>query len=195
MPRHERVRCGSTSCLGPLRLYARGGHLQAGGLSPLSFAYFSLRPAKKVGAAPHRGDANRPIRNQGKANAVSTNQQTGAAGKKATTTTNEHQTGAHPCLTAVQPPHKTLTHRPCTAMAHTLLQKPPPYCRTRRQPPDNHPATTASTHHRSQNMTQPSLRPARRAWLAALLLVASPRPDQPPPPTPTRSTTSPKPAC
>jgi general secretion pathway protein K len=26
--------------------------------------------AKKVGAAPHRGEANRPITNQGKANAV-----------------------------------------------------------------------------------------------------------------------------
>src|ERR1700744_5310339 len=29
-------------------------------LKPLSFAYFSLRLQRKVGAAPHRGNANRP---------------------------------------------------------------------------------------------------------------------------------------
>jgi hypothetical protein len=38
-------------------------------VSPLSFAYFSLRRQRKVGAAPHRGNANKPISNQGKANA------------------------------------------------------------------------------------------------------------------------------
>jgi general secretion pathway protein K len=55
---------------GPLRKSVSGGHLQAGGLSPLSFAYFSLRRQRKVGAAPHRGNANKPIRKQGEANAV-----------------------------------------------------------------------------------------------------------------------------
>jgi general secretion pathway protein K len=55
---------------GPLRGRVRGGHLQAGGVSPLSFAYFSLRRQRKVGAAPHRGDANKPTRKQGKANTV-----------------------------------------------------------------------------------------------------------------------------
>jgi hypothetical protein len=55
---------------GPLRKCASGGHLNAGGLSPLSFAYFSLRRQRKVGAAPHRGSANKPIRKQGKANAI-----------------------------------------------------------------------------------------------------------------------------
>ncbi|CAG4925989.1 hypothetical protein R69919_05363 [Paraburkholderia gardini] len=34
----------------------------------LSFAYFSLARQRKVGAAPHRGNANRPTRIQGKAN-------------------------------------------------------------------------------------------------------------------------------
>ncbi|CAG4911008.1 type II secretion system minor pseudopilin GspK [Paraburkholderia saeva] len=34
----------------------------------LSFAYFSLARQRKVGAAPHRGNANRPMRIQGKAN-------------------------------------------------------------------------------------------------------------------------------
>jgi hypothetical protein len=35
-------------------------------LSPLSLLTF-FAAAKKVSAAPHRGNANRPIRNQGKA--------------------------------------------------------------------------------------------------------------------------------
>jgi hypothetical protein len=47
-----------------------GRHLKAGGLSPLSFAYFSLRRQRKVGAAPHRGNTNKPIRKQGKANTI-----------------------------------------------------------------------------------------------------------------------------
>ncbi|MFL9996783.1 hypothetical protein PQR34_36970 [Paraburkholderia sediminicola] len=42
------------------------------GFEPLSLAYFSLRRQREVGAAPHRGNANRPLRNQGKANAVGT---------------------------------------------------------------------------------------------------------------------------
>ncbi|WP_211705000.1 hypothetical protein, partial [Paraburkholderia domus] len=42
--------------------------------SPLDFQYgcFSLQQQREVGAAPHRGNANRPLRNQGKANAVGT---------------------------------------------------------------------------------------------------------------------------
>jgi general secretion pathway protein K len=36
-------------------------------LSPLSLLTF-FAAAKKVSAAPHRGEANRPIRQQGKAN-------------------------------------------------------------------------------------------------------------------------------
>jgi hypothetical protein len=81
-PSTERVaRSGADECLvtdecgagdqivrGPLCCCASGGHLQAGGLSPLSFAYFSLRRQRKVGAAPHRGNANKPITKQGKAN-------------------------------------------------------------------------------------------------------------------------------
>jgi hypothetical protein len=37
--------------------------------SPLSLPTF-FAAAKKVGAAPHRGEANRPLRMQGEANAV-----------------------------------------------------------------------------------------------------------------------------
>src|ERR1700739_1741678 len=40
------------------------------GCSPLSLLTFFATAAKKVGAAPHRGEANRPIRMQGKANTV-----------------------------------------------------------------------------------------------------------------------------
>src|SRR6185369_7705589 len=32
---------------------------------PLSFAYFSLRRQRKVGAAPHRGNASKPITSRG----------------------------------------------------------------------------------------------------------------------------------
>src|ERR1700733_13632504 len=50
------------------------------GFEPLSFAYFSLRRQRKVGAPPHRGNANRPARKQGKANAVGRkNPQSGVA--------------------------------------------------------------------------------------------------------------------
>jgi hypothetical protein len=67
-----------------------GGHLKAGGLSPLSFAYFSLRRQRKVGAAPHRGDANRPITKQGKANAAGKqHEKANAVGKQPNRTTNK----------------------------------------------------------------------------------------------------------
>jgi general secretion pathway protein K len=54
---------------GPLRGVLRGGHLQAGGVSPLSLLTF-FAAAKKVSAAPHRGEANGPKAKQGKTNAV-----------------------------------------------------------------------------------------------------------------------------
>ncbi|MFP3187245.1 MAG: hypothetical protein RXS25_41845, partial [Paraburkholderia sp.] len=58
--------------LGPFPVADRDGSLRASGCSPLSFAYFSLRRQRKVGAAPHRGNANRPITKQGKANTPGT---------------------------------------------------------------------------------------------------------------------------
>ncbi|MFP3274289.1 MAG: hypothetical protein RXR52_25745, partial [Paraburkholderia sp.] len=65
------------------------GSLRAGGCSPLSFAYFSLRRQRKVGAAPHRGNANKPITQQGKANTTRTpTKHQAAAGK--TTQHSEH---------------------------------------------------------------------------------------------------------
>ena len=49
---------------------------------PLSLAYFSLRRQREVGAAPHRGNANRPITIQGKANAAGIQPNKRRAGKK-----------------------------------------------------------------------------------------------------------------
>ncbi|RKE25674.1 hypothetical protein B0G76_7227 [Paraburkholderia sp. BL23I1N1] len=50
---------------------------------PLSFAYFSLRrQAKKSRCPPHRGNANRPIRKQGKANTTSEQPKSAEQAKK-----------------------------------------------------------------------------------------------------------------
>ena len=54
----------------PLPSPSRGGRLQAGGVKPLSLLPF-FAAAKKGSAAPHRGNANRPQRFQGKAKAPS----------------------------------------------------------------------------------------------------------------------------
>src|SRR5579863_6374050 len=52
--------------------------------SPLDFQYgcFSLRRQRKVGAPPHRGNANRPLTKQGKAKARRTRPNAAAKGKK-----------------------------------------------------------------------------------------------------------------
>ena len=51
---------------GPLWDSLGGGHLQLAVRSPLSLLTF-FAAAKKVSAAPHRGNANRPLTIQGKA--------------------------------------------------------------------------------------------------------------------------------
>ncbi|MFM0175944.1 hypothetical protein, partial [Paraburkholderia sediminicola] len=65
---------------------------------PLSFAYFSLRPAKKSSAAPHRGNANKPLTNQGKANTAS-NQTKRRTGRKKPPITLALQKQPQPALT------------------------------------------------------------------------------------------------
>src|ERR1700722_6548667 len=67
---HWRVWCRGRSRIGPFPVEDRDGSLRAGGCSPLSLPTFFAAAAKKVGAAPHRGEPNRPLRMQGKANAV-----------------------------------------------------------------------------------------------------------------------------
>ena len=58
--------CESTDSRCTTTATARGTRL-AGGSSRFLLPIFSLRRQRKVGAAPHRGNANRPIRNQGEA--------------------------------------------------------------------------------------------------------------------------------
>src|SRR5579864_3051582 len=67
-PLRERhfMRCHSRSATHPERTRFRR----------LSFAYFSLARQRKVGAAPHRGNANRPKANQGKAKKTAQNKKT-----------------------------------------------------------------------------------------------------------------------
>src|SRR5262245_36511891 len=66
------VDCGlSTECEGRCataqRTYAVAVSWQAPEVQKrLSFAYFSLPLQRKVGAAPHRGDANKPMRIRGR---------------------------------------------------------------------------------------------------------------------------------
>ncbi len=61
------VECAKTGLVfGPLRHHKRCVHLSTSGVSPLSLLTF-FAAAKKVSAAPHRGNANRPLRMQGKA--------------------------------------------------------------------------------------------------------------------------------
>ena len=66
----------------PLPPPSQETRLRTSGVKPLSFAYFSLRQAKKSRCPPHRGNANKPIRKQGKANAVGTQNNTNIKGKK-----------------------------------------------------------------------------------------------------------------
>src|ERR1700761_4735178 len=62
----------------PLPPPSRGTHLSISGVKRLSLPTF-FAAAKKVGAAPHRGNANRPQRIQGKANKKSQKTQNGVA--------------------------------------------------------------------------------------------------------------------
>ena len=66
---------------GPLWLDVSGGHLQASGVSPLSFAYFSLRPAKKSRCRPAQGQRRQTKKNARKGQPPKNNDQNqGAAG-------------------------------------------------------------------------------------------------------------------
>jgi len=63
---------GVGNCAWPERCRMKDGDVggpwvitRAGGVSPLSFAYFSLRRQRKVGAAPHRGNAGKPDTRRG----------------------------------------------------------------------------------------------------------------------------------
>src|SRR5579864_2689577 len=77
-PLSQAVLCEGWSGVGPRSIPLRGRHFmgchspsvthrEETSLRRLSFAYFSLARQRKVGAAPHRGDANKPKAKQGKA--------------------------------------------------------------------------------------------------------------------------------
>ena len=92
------------------RLHDRGGHLRAGGCSPLSLLTF-FAAAEKVSAAPHRGEANRPITKQGKANTARTQPKTNLirpitiqrkANTPRTTTKNQGAAGKRPPACAAE---------------------------------------------------------------------------------------------
>jgi hypothetical protein len=72
--------CGARArCVrGPLRCDVSGGHLRAGGVSPLSFAYFSLRPAKKSRCRPAQGQRKQTNKNARKGQHRENNRQTKA---------------------------------------------------------------------------------------------------------------------
>src|SRR5579864_921256 len=84
-PLSQAVLCDGRSGVGPMSHPLRGRHFM-GCHSPsathrektsfrrLSFAYFSLARQRKVGAAPHRGNANKPKAKQGKASTQANHQ-------------------------------------------------------------------------------------------------------------------------
>ncbi|MBC8739433.1 hypothetical protein F6X40_22085 [Paraburkholderia sp. UCT31] len=76
----------------PLPAVDKGTRLRVSGLKLSSLPTF-FAAAKKVGAAPHRGNANRPTRNQGKANALRT-QKKRAKAKKHNNKTEPRAAGA-----------------------------------------------------------------------------------------------------
>ena len=68
---HE-SRCAGPISTEPLHPPSQGTRLKISGVKPLSFAYFSLRQAKKSRCPPHRGNTNKPISKQEKAKAART---------------------------------------------------------------------------------------------------------------------------
>src|ERR1700689_4953282 len=60
--------CGGTDSRCTTTVAVRGTRLAGASSRFLCLSFFAA--AKKVSAAPHRGNANRPLRNQGKANAA-----------------------------------------------------------------------------------------------------------------------------
>ena len=64
----------------PLPLADHGAHLAGASSRFLCLSFFAA--AKKVSAAPHRGNANRPLTNQGKAKAPSTQTKSATQAKK-----------------------------------------------------------------------------------------------------------------
>ena len=110
--------------------------------SPLSFAYFSLRRQRKVGAAPHRGNANRPLTKQGKAKAART-PTSGRAGKKPPTLVRRRR--SRPMTKPVQHSSRIIIS-PATSLSDSLR-----HILTRHSPPNRHAYGKNINHHQMQD--------------------------------------------
>src|SRR5579864_2958273 len=86
-PLSRALLCEGRSGVGPMSNPLRGRHFMGGhsrsathrertSFRRLSFAYFSLARQRKVGAAPHRGDANKPKAKQGTATTAANKRKT-----------------------------------------------------------------------------------------------------------------------
>ena len=110
--------------------------------SPLSFAYFSLRRQRKVGAAPHRGNANRPLTKQGKAKAART-PTSGRAGKKPPTLVRRRR--SRPMTKPVQHSSRIIIS-PATSLSDSLR-----HILSRHGTPNGDTNSKNINHHKMQN--------------------------------------------
>ena len=110
--------------------------------SPLSFAYFSLRRQRKVGAAPHRGNANRPLTKQGKAKAART-PTSGRTGKKPPTLVRRRR--SRPMTKPVQHSSRIIIS-PATSLSDSLR-----HILTRHGTPNGDTNSKNINHHKMQN--------------------------------------------
>jgi len=99
----------------------------AGGSSRFLLPTFLCGRQRKVGAAPHRGDANKPLRNQGKANAAGIRTNKRRAGNKPI---KERPT---PQAHRQQAPRRQKKIQPLTPSSKTAKPKPHATRHARRQ--------------------------------------------------------------
>src|ERR1700742_1939177 len=87
--------CENTDSRCTTTVAVRGTRLRASGLSRfLCLAFFAA--AKKVSAAPHRGDANKSLRKQGKAHTAGTQKPSAPQAKKPLKAQHRRQTPNRP---------------------------------------------------------------------------------------------------
>src|SRR5579859_7857027 len=83
--------CEATDSRCTTTVAVRGTRLRTSGLSRFLLPTFLCGRQRKVGAAPHRGNANRPLTNQGKAKRPK-----GQTTKRPTDQQTKRPTGQHP---------------------------------------------------------------------------------------------------
>jgi hypothetical protein len=100
--------CENTDSRCTTTVTVRGTRLAGGSSRFLCLSFFAA--AKKVSAAPHRGDANKPLRNQGKANATGV-QRTSAA--EQTNSSRESQHNGRPNEPSIRRRPSICSRRSC----------------------------------------------------------------------------------